>query len=57
MQDLMNTTLYQGYFINSNIKGNWANNFAVSLKTPLGHKYNCTALKTGVPNANVTCNF
>lgn len=46
IENLMNTTLYQGYLINSNLKGQWANNFAVSIKTPLGHKYNCSGLTT-----------
>ena len=53
----MNTTLYQGYLINSNIKGKWDNNFALSFKTPLGHKYNCSALAANVTNPNVTCTF
>lgn len=44
IQNIMNSTLYQAYHLNSNIKGDWMNNFAVSLKTPLGHKYNCSAI-------------
>jgi len=57
VQDLMNNSLYQGYQINSNIKGSWTNNFALSLKTPLGHKYNCSALDVNVTNPNTTCTF
>lgn len=57
IQNLMNSTLYQSYHLNSNIKGDWRNNFGVSLKTPLGHKYNCTALSANITNPNVTCNF
>ena len=57
IQNLMNSTLYQSYHLNSNIKGDWRNNFAISLKTPLGHKYNCTALSANITNPNVTCNF
>lgn len=57
MKNLMNSTLYQSYHLNSNIKGDWGNNWAVSLKTPLGHKYNCSALAANITNANVVCTF
>ncbi len=53
----MNNTLYQGYMLNSNIKGSWSNNFGVSLKTPLGHKYNCSALAANVTTPNITCSL
>ncbi len=53
----MNNTLLQNYHLNSHMKGNWINNFAVSLKTPLGHKYNCSALAANITSPNVTCLF
>lgn len=56
-QNYFNNTLYQAYHLNSNLKGNWANNFAVSIKTPLGHKYNCSVLAMNISNPNVTCTF
>lgn len=38
----MNSTLYQGYSNNSNLKGTWNNNFAITLRTPKGWFYNCS---------------
>jgi hypothetical protein len=37
-----NSTLFQGYILNSNLKGNWDNNFAFTLRMPKGWFYNCT---------------
>lgn len=56
IQNLMNKTLFQDYFLNMNLMGNWNNNWAVSLKVPLGHKYNCTAIQANT-TTNVTCLF
>jgi hypothetical protein len=55
-QVIMNSSLFQGYIMNSNIKGNWANNFAVSIKSPLGIKYNCSGLQHAQPSVHVVCN-
>jgi hypothetical protein len=55
VKDYLNSTLFQGYLLNSNVRGSWFNNWAVSLKTPLGHKYNCSALATNITNPNVVC--
>lgn len=57
IKDFMNSTIFQGYILNSNVKGSWYNNWSVSLKTPLGHKYNCSALSANVTNTNVICTF
>ena len=39
-----------------NVKQDWSNNWAVSIKVPLGHKYNCSAIKLNATE-NVTCTF
>lgn len=45
IQNLLNSSLYQGYYNNTNVKQDWSNNWAVSIKVPLGHKYNCTEIQ------------
>jgi len=40
--------------MNSNFKGNWANNWALSLKTPKGFRYECQALQNAT-NATIDC--
>ena len=57
VQSVWNTSLFQAYQLNSYLRGDWSNIWTVSLKTPLGHKYNCSALAANVSNANVTCKF
>ena len=57
VQSVWNTSLFQAYQLNSYLRGDWNNIWTVSLKTPLGHKYNCSALAANVSNANVTCKF
>lgn len=56
-QDLLNNTLFQNYQLNSLLRGDFSNVWMVSLKTPLGHKYNCTALALNVTNSSVDCKF
>lgn len=41
MYQYMNSSLFQQYLLNSNIYGDWANNWALSLKTPKGFRYDC----------------
>jgi hypothetical protein len=57
VQDLLNNTLFQTYQLNSLLRGDWSNVWMVSLKTPLGHKYNCSALEANVTNSSVECKF
>jgi hypothetical protein len=57
VQNLLNNTLFQAYQLNALVRGDWNNVWQVSLKTPLGHKYNCTSLTANVPNASVECKF
>ena len=57
IKDYLNSTLFQGYILNSNVRGSWYNNWVVSLKTPLGHKYNCSALSANITSPNVVCTF
>lgn len=57
IENLMNTTLYQGFHLNSNVMGDWRNNFAISVKVPLGHKFNCSVLVTNPTNPNISCSF
>jgi hypothetical protein len=56
IQSLLNNTLYQAYYLNMNVKQDWRNNWAVSIKVPLGHKYNCSAIQLNATE-NVTCTF
>jgi hypothetical protein len=57
VQDLLNNTLFQTYQLNSFLRGDWSNIWMVSLKTPLGHKYNCSALAANVTNSSIECKF
>jgi hypothetical protein len=51
--DQYNSTTFQGYILNSNIKGNWGNNFVYTLRMPKKWYYDCAAV--GV-NASDTVN-
>lgn len=50
----MNSTLFQQYLLNSNIYGNWGNNWAISLKVPKGFRYECEALQNAT-NITIDC--
>ena len=52
----LNKTQFQGYILNSNIRGVWPNNFATTIRMPKGWYYDCAA--AGVdPNDATACKF
>jgi hypothetical protein len=57
IKSIWNTSLFQAYQLNAYLRGDWNNVWTVSLKTPLGHKWNCSLLAANISDANVTCNF
>lgn len=40
----MNTTNFQGFFLNGNLNGQWYNNFQATFRMPRDWYYNCTAV-------------
>lgn len=48
--------LFKLLILNSNVYGNWGNNFNVFLHNPGGYKYNCT-LMNQVANQTLECIF
>lgn len=52
----LNSTQFQGYILNSNLRGAWSNNFATTLRMPKGWYFDCAA--AGVdPNDTTACKF
>ena len=52
----LNSTMFQGYFYNANLKGDWRNNLATVFRMPKGWYYNCTAAGVN-PNDTTACKF
>lgn len=38
----MNSSTFQGYLLNSNLYGAWANNWALQIRMPKGYHYKCS---------------
>lgn len=52
----INSTMFQGYFYNANLKGDWRNNLGSVFRMPKDWYYNCTAVGLDPNNTNV-CKF
>lgn len=42
VEPYLNSSLLQGYFLNSNLNLDWENNFPVTLRMPKGWYYECS---------------
>ena len=52
----LDSLLFQGYLLNSNVFGSWSNNFNVYLHNPGGYKYNCPLMEE-IANQTLSCVF